>query len=53
MPALADWERVRSGDLDKDGPFDSLYAHEFERRRDGAAFLFRRHDEFGGAVESS
>jgi hypothetical protein len=53
MPALPDWERVMSGDLDKDGPFDTLFPYELERRHDGAAFLFRRHDEFGEAVEQS
>jgi hypothetical protein len=53
MPAPHDWERVISGDLDKDGPFDTLYAYELQRRDDGAVFLFRRHDEFGAAVEKS
>jgi hypothetical protein len=53
MPALPDRERVMSGDLDKDGPFDTLYAYELERRDDGAAFRFCRHDEFGEAVEQS
>jgi hypothetical protein len=51
MPASPDWERVMSGDLDKDGPFDTLYAYELERGEDGPAFLFRRHDEFGEAVD--
>jgi hypothetical protein len=53
MPTLPDWERVMRGDLDKEDPFDRLYAYEIERRDDGAAFLFRRHDEFGEAVEQS
>jgi hypothetical protein len=51
MPSLFDWDRVVRGDLDKDGPFDTLYPYELERRGDGAAFLFRRHDEFTEAVE--
>jgi hypothetical protein len=51
MPALWEWDRVVRGDLDKDGPFDTLYPYELERREDGAAFLFRRHDEFAEAVE--
>ena len=53
MPALPDWERVMSGNLDKDGPFGTHYAYELEFRDDGATFLFRRHDEFGEAVEQS
>jgi hypothetical protein len=53
MPALPEWERVMSGDLDKDGPFATLYAYELERRDDGAAFRFLRYDEFGEAVEQS
>ena len=53
MPALWEWDRVMRGDLDKDGPFDTLYPYELERRGDGAAFLFRRHDEFAEAVEQS
>ena len=53
MPKVPDWERVMRGDLDRDGPFDRLYAYELERRDDGAAFLFRQHVEFGEAVEQS
>ena len=53
MPAPPDWERVMSGDLDKDGPFEELYPYELERRDGGAAFLFRRHDEFGAVFEQS
>ena len=51
MPALGDWDRVLRGDLDQDGPFPRLYPYELERRENGAAFLFRRHDEFAEAVE--
>src|SRR5262245_62550064 len=47
MPTLVEWNHIIRGELDKDGPFDTLYAYELERRDDGAAFLFRRHDEFG------
>ena len=50
MPALLEWDRVIRGDLDKDGPFDRLYAYELERHGDGAAFLFRGHDEFVDAA---
>jgi hypothetical protein len=51
MPTLLEWKRVVRGDLDKDGPFDTLYAYELEQHGNGAAFMFRRHDEFAGAVE--
>jgi hypothetical protein len=50
MPALLEWDRVTRGELDKDGPFDTLYAYELESRDDGAAFLFRGHDEFVDAA---
>jgi hypothetical protein len=46
MPSLSDWERVIHGKLDKEGPFDSLYPYELERRGQGAVFLFRGQDEF-------
>jgi hypothetical protein len=52
-PALWEWDRVTRGDLDKDGPFDTLYPYELERRNDGPAFLFRRHDEFREAAENN
>jgi hypothetical protein len=52
MPALLEWDRVIHGDLDKDGPFDTLYAYELERRGDEAVFLFRGHDEFVDAAGS-
>jgi hypothetical protein len=51
MPALREWDRILRGDLEKDGPFDQLYPYELERRDDGAAFLFRRYEEFGAAVD--
>jgi hypothetical protein len=53
MPTLVEWNHVISGSLDKDGPFDTLYPYELERRDDGAAFVFRRHDEFAEAVDES
>jgi hypothetical protein len=53
MPALLEWDRVLRGDLDKDGPFDMLYPYELERKGEGVAFLFRRHDEFADAVEDA
>jgi hypothetical protein len=53
MPTLGDWHRVLRGDLDRNGPFDRLYPYELKRRGDGAAFLFRRHDEFVAAVEDN
>jgi hypothetical protein len=53
MPALLEWDRVIRGDLDRDGPFDSLYAYELEQRGGRAAFWFRRHDEFAEAVDES
>jgi hypothetical protein len=53
MPALLEWDRVIRGDLDKDGPFDTLYPYELEQRGDDAAFWFRRHDEFAEAVAAS
>jgi hypothetical protein len=53
MPALLEWDRVIRGEVDKDGPFDRLYPYELERRGAGAAFLFRRHDEFAQAVDES
>jgi hypothetical protein len=53
MPALLEWDRVIRGDLDKDGPFDTLYAYELERTDFGAAFRFRTHDEFADAVEDA
>lgn len=51
MPALLEWDRVIRGDLDKDGPFGTLYPYELERRDVGPAFFFRRHDEFAEAME--
>jgi hypothetical protein len=53
MPTLVEWNHVVRGDLDKDGPFDTLYAYELERREDGPAFLFRRHGEFAEAVQGN
>jgi hypothetical protein len=53
MPTLVEWDHIVSGDLDKDGPFGTLYPYELERRDGGAAFLFRRHDEFREAVEGN
>lgn len=53
MPTLVEWNHVIRGRLDKDGPFDTLYPYELERRGDRAAFLFRRHDEFAEAIEGS
>ena len=53
MPTLIEWKHVICGNLDKDGPFDTLYPYELERREDRAAFLFRRHDEFSAAVEGN
>jgi hypothetical protein len=51
MPTLIEWKHIIRGDLDKDGPFDTLYPYELERRGERVAFLFRRHDEFCEAVE--
>jgi hypothetical protein len=51
MPTLIECKHVVCGNIDKDGPFDTLYPYELERRDDGAAFLFRRHEEFAEAVE--
>lgn len=51
MPTLIEWKHILRGDLDEDGPFDTLYPYERERRDDGAAFLPRRRDEFREAVE--
>ena len=51
MPTLIEWNHVLRGNLDKDGPFDTLYPYELERHGDRAAFLFRRYDEFAEAVE--
>jgi hypothetical protein len=53
MPTLIEWNHIISGALDKDGPFETLYPYELERRDDGAAFLFRRRDDFAEAVEGS
>jgi hypothetical protein len=53
MPTLIEWNHVIRGNRDKDGPFDTLYPYELERRGDGAAFLFRRHEEFAEAVGSA
>ena len=53
MPTLVEWNHVVRGNLDKDGPFDTLYPYELERREDGPAFLFRRHDEFAEAVRGN
>jgi hypothetical protein len=53
MPTLLEWDHVIRGDLDKDGPFDSLFPYEFERRGNRGAFLFRRHDEFADAASRS
>jgi hypothetical protein len=53
MPTLIEWNHIISGDLDKDGPFETLYPYELEHRDDGAAFLFRRRDEFAEAIEGS
>ncbi len=53
MPTLLEWDRVIRGDLDKDGPFGTLYPYELEQRCDRAAFLFRGPDEFAKAVNQS
>lgn len=53
MPALVEWDRVIRGDRDEETPFDALYAYELHRSGEGAAFLFRTHDEFAEAVEES
>jgi hypothetical protein len=53
MPALLEWDRVLRGDRDEDSPFDRLYPYELERKGDGVAFLFRRHDEFVDAARDA
>ena len=53
MPTLIEWNHIIRGNLDKDGPFDTLYPYELERRDGGASFLFRRHDDFRQAVEGN
>jgi hypothetical protein len=53
MPTLLEWGHVIRGNIDKDGPFDTLYAYELERTEQGAAFLFRSHEEFTAAAEGS
>ena len=50
MPTLVEWNQIMRGQLDKDGPFDSLYPYELELREDRPVFLFRSHDEFAEAV---
>ena len=51
MPTLVEWNHIVRGKLDKDGPFQTLYPYELERREDGPAFFLRRHEEFAEAVE--
>jgi hypothetical protein len=51
MPTLTEWNHIIRGNLDKDGPFDTLYPYELVQRDDAAAFLFRGHDEFAEAAE--
>lgn len=51
MPTLIKWNHIIRGNLDKDGPFGTLYPYELETASDRTAFLFRRYDEFGEAVE--
>ena len=53
MPTLIEWQHVIRGNLDKDGPFDTLYPYELERHGDRAAFLLRGYDEFAEAVEGA
>jgi hypothetical protein len=53
MPTLLEWNHIIHGNLDKDGPFDTLYPYELVQRHDRAAFLFRRHNEFADAVEGN
>jgi hypothetical protein len=51
MPTLIEWNHIIRGNLDKDGPFDTLYPYELGRHGHRAAFLFRGYDEFAEAVE--
>jgi hypothetical protein len=51
MPSPREWDRVVRGDRDNDGPFGTLYRYELEPWDGGAAFLYRRHTEFGQAFE--
>ncbi len=51
MPTLVEWNHIMRGNLDKDGPFDRLYPYELVQRKDGAAFLFRRQDDFHEAAD--
>jgi hypothetical protein len=53
MPPLLEWDRVIRGDLDRDGPFETLFPYPFERRGDRGALLFRRRDEFTDAASRS
>jgi hypothetical protein len=50
MPSPFDWERVVSGTLGKEGPFDMLYAYELVRADDAIEFILCGHDEFAEAT---
>jgi hypothetical protein len=45
MPPPLDWEQVVRNDLDKKGPFDTVYCYELLRSDSALVFVLRSPDE--------